>query len=215
MAIAYDAVASGSSASASNVTWSHTCTGTQRFLYVFVFAGAGTPTVTYNGVSMTQRDGPLNSGYSFYLANPASGANTVSISAGSSLLGGVSLSYTGVDQVTPVDASNFNSANTTAASLSITSTVDNCWFVCGGTTPSTSATAGANTTLRSNPAFAGGTPVAMHTEDSNGPRTPAGALTLNLNTSNASNTMMFGMMIRPHTASAVVSRISLLGVGQS
>lgn len=198
MAIAYDATSNNSSSSSTNVTWSHTCTGSDRFLYLFVFATGGTPSATYNGVSMTlETSNSGTAGYSFSLMNPASGANTVSISASSGILGGVATSYTGVAQSSAVDVKNFTNVNATTIALSLTSTVDNCWFIAGGSAPTTGMSAGTNTTQRANPSFTGGTPTALFACDSNGPKTPAGSLTLNMNTSNASNTQMFGMMIKP------------------
>lgn len=216
MAIAYDATSQNSSASASNITFNHTTSGTNRYLYVTVFAGSGTPTVTYNGVSMTQLLGPTGgSVFAFGLANPALGTNTVSVSAGASILTGCAVSYTGVDSASPINTSNSASQNTTAANIALTSTVDNCWMVVGGTTPSTSATAGANTTLRTNPGIAGGLPVAQYMMDSGSPKTPAGALTLNLNTSSSSNTTLMAVMLTPNTTAPVSARIGLLGVGQA
>lgn len=198
MAIAYDATSNNSSSSSTNVTWSHTCTGSNRGLFLFVIASGGTPTATYNGVSMTlQTSNAGTMGYSFFLENPASGSNTVSISASSGILGGVATSYTGVLQASAVDVKNFSNVNATTIALSLTSTVDNCWFVAGGSSPTTGMSAGANTTQRANPSFTGGIPVAIFACDSNGPKALAGSLTLNMNTSNASNTQMFGIMMKP------------------
>lgn len=197
MAIAYDATSNNSSSSATNVTWSHTCTGSNRFLYLFVIASGGTPTATYNGVSMTLETSNAGTiGYSFSLVAPASGTNTISINATSGVLGGIATSYTGVAQTSPVDVKGFNNVSATTIAHTLTSTVDGAWFIAGGSSPTTGMSAGANTTQRANPSFSGGLPVALYACDSNGPKTPFGALTLNMNTSNASNTQMFGMFIK-------------------
>jgi hypothetical protein len=54
MPIARDATGHGSTASANSLTYSHTCTGTNRILWVSVLTGNNFPTVTYAGASMTQ-----------------------------------------------------------------------------------------------------------------------------------------------------------------
>lgn len=119
MAVAFDAVgpssAGASSSASTSLTWSHTCTGSNRALLVGVAMGKGTDTgisttATYNGVAMTSlgviHTGGGTAGYVqlFGLANPASGANTVAITAAGGTpgtLAGGSVSGTGVDQTTP------------------------------------------------------------------------------------------------------------------
>lgn len=93
MAVAFDAVgpsAAGTIAAATPLTWSHTCTGSDRALLVGVSVGqlpvgGLTLTVTYNSVAMTQLGTVASNnntdGYVvlFGLLAPASGANTVSV----------------------------------------------------------------------------------------------------------------------------------------
>ena len=114
MAIAFDAGSQGDSGSATSLTVSHTCTGSDRILLVSVgtWDGVGVPvvpTVTYNAVSMTQVATLLfgSSGDQrltmFRLVAPATGANNIVVSASSaSDIVMAATSYTGVDQTTPL-----------------------------------------------------------------------------------------------------------------
>jgi len=161
MAIAYDAVSEGNrDASAGvNTDFSHSCTGSDRFLVVHVAtykSGSGdiVTGVTYNGVSMTLLNQETAQTevetYMFYLANPASGSNTVSIKHPSNnYIWGIAGSYTGVDQTTPIDSS---ASGTTSGSTSITSTTtvvaSNCWLIGGFENTNNMTTAGAGTTRR-------------------------------------------------------------------
>lgn len=197
MSIAFDATSNNSASSSGNVTWSHTCSGVNRYLLVYVVAGSGTPTATYNGTSMTLIDSNAGViGYLFGLANPSSGVNTVSISSGVSILGGIALSYTGVAQTSSVDVFGNVSSNVTSQTKSLTSTVDKDWMIALGSSPSAGMSAGASTTQRANPAFTGGTPTAMYGCDSNADKTPTGTYSLTMNTSNSSNTTMFAVMLK-------------------
>lgn len=111
MAIAYDATASGSTVFGTSATWSHTCTGSDRVLYVAASAGVTITGITYNGVSLTILAGSGTGAVLARLVAPATGANNVVVSTGSSEeIAGVSASYTGVDQTTPDE--NTTSATT-------------------------------------------------------------------------------------------------------
>jgi hypothetical protein len=123
--------------------------GSDRLLVVTIAGGAvGTDadditSVTYNSVSMTLADKSSVAGgryvYQYYLLNPASGSNTVSIIASSNhyLLAGVS-EYTGVGGLDNHATSNTNT-------LSLTTIADNCWIVTS--VPQYSSGAGAGWTL--------------------------------------------------------------------
>src|SRR5882724_8240704 len=106
MAISFDVAVNGSFAS-TTLTWSHTCSGTNRYLVVLIRAGsADTLTgVTYNGVAMTplkkilvNTSGSVQDNFYVYgLANPASGANNIVASASTAVtILGLSASYKGV-----------------------------------------------------------------------------------------------------------------------
>jgi hypothetical protein len=94
-------------------TFSHTVSGTNRYLIVQIALGNGADTissVTYAGVSMTQLQ--RSASPSFYgaelwgLVNPALGANNVVITRGTGSTGIATgcTSFTNVDQTTPVKA---------------------------------------------------------------------------------------------------------------
>jgi hypothetical protein len=120
--------------SATSTSWSHTCTGSNRLLIVSVYTGSyGTSgmSVTYNGVSMTlaqtaQYDAGTAYVRTFYLASPAMGSNTVSVSwSGSSYGIGMSTSYTGVSPSTPIDSSGDTSVSRTSP---VTVTLDPTYY---------------------------------------------------------------------------------------
>ena len=185
MAIALDtATDSGASqyTGASPLTFSHTCTGTNLILFVCVRSGSGSApsAVTYNGVSLTQinsrTDGSTDS--LWYLINPATGSNTVSISFSATNIIACAVSYTGVNQSGQPDASATNVKNNSSTwDGTVTTIADNCWTIAvahanqGGT-----LSAGANTTKR--------TTITTNfiVGDSNSAKTPAGSVTLNFST---------------------------------
>ena len=137
MAIAFDAASTGGLVTTSTLTVSHTTSGSDRLLVVAVASNIDQVTgVTYAGVSMSLAakkaySSPTETIYIYYLAGPASGTNDIVVSrTGTSSYGLVAASYTGVDQTTPVDATNTGTnAVGTSSTLSVTSTVDNCWNI--------------------------------------------------------------------------------------
>ena len=139
MAIAHDAsttpwarVNSGTS-----MTVAHTCSWTNRGIEVTVGTTGNVVTwVTYAGVSMTQiwsysADGAGNGVTTWFLANPTSGSNNVviSTSVATTIMCHI-VSYTGVNQSTPVGAVVTNWPTTTGTwTQTLTTTVDNSWLV--------------------------------------------------------------------------------------
>jgi hypothetical protein len=140
MAVAFDAVGPSSAGTSSlantALSWSHTCTGSNLCLIVGVGLGANpdtalSMTATYNGVAMTSlgvvHSGGSNGGIAqlWRLVAPATGAHTVAIAAAGgtpiSLEGG-SVSYTGVNQTTPVGTPVTASSQTGAPSVTVTGT---------------------------------------------------------------------------------------------
>ncbi len=109
MALAKDATSSTHGQGVSSLSWSHTCTGSNRL--ILVHSGTnGTPVsttgVTYNSVALTSRwsdsrNWTAASGWS--LVAPATGANTVAItlSAAEDSAFGQAISYTDAHQTTP------------------------------------------------------------------------------------------------------------------
>lgn len=113
--VLFDAVGPSSAgqaaAASSSISWSHTCSGTDRVLYVGIACSnnGATLSATYNSVSMTslgkRSSNDQSQGFAqlFRLIAPATGSNTVlvSLASGTADLEGGSISFTGVDQTTP------------------------------------------------------------------------------------------------------------------
>jgi hypothetical protein len=157
MAIAHDANASGLSAS-SPATFSHTCTGSDRILFVAAASNTSETVtgVTYNGVSMTEVDSVTAGAtqHLFYLVAPATGANNVVVSTSGSVAVGSSVSYTGVDQTSPIDATALGATAQTVTNYtaSITSVADNSWSIMTSRTGNGYAWTGdTGTTVRNQP----------------------------------------------------------------
>lgn len=224
MAIAYDTSSTnGAESTGTSISWSHTCTGSNRALVVIVeyaaYHSTATPSVTYNGVSMTEiaySDWPGSTVASctlFYLSNPASGTNTVTITFGSSIPGsGIALSYTGVKQTGQPEA---NSTQTVyppsigSLTQTVTTSTGNSWLVGGATSGSTGAkTAGSGTTIRNEitAAYLGGW-------DSGGALSPAGSYSLSITNSTAWRGIVIA--IAPEPASGPTGVKTFDGVTQS
>lgn len=138
--IAFDAPSSvdgGANATGNTapLTWSHTVTstGTNRILIVGVaMRNAAAQTVaangvTYNGVVLTQLDAQDVASASriemWYLLNPPTGANTVSVTTTADVrMAAGATSYTGVDQTTPFGTQSKNSGSSFGTDV-ITATV--------------------------------------------------------------------------------------------
>lgn len=197
MAIAFDAVTNSEPASTTSpLTFSHTCTGSDLILLVGITilsnGGPDITGVTYAGVPMTQAVANTTDSnedmYIYYLLNPATGANNVSISwSGTHTVAARAVSYTGVKQSGQPDASN--SGHTTAGTslaVSVTTVADNSWIVGFARNPTGgTAGAGANTIKRNTD-----TTATAILEYSANPKTPAGAQTTTA-TNSASGRMAY------------------------
>ena len=221
MAIAFDLTTPYDSAgNESTSTFSHTVTGSNPFLFIFIRRNqsvADVTGVTYAGTSMTLVPGSAmtvgvagNDGYvSYYLFNPATGANNVVISCSSALFGtnARAASYTGVLS-TSLDSkvtTNPNNSGATTLTLTTTTVADNCWLVAGIRNQVGNFTAGANTTLR-------GAGNALSIADSNAAQTPAGSKSLTA-THAASYDAGTIISISPTAATVLRSNLLLMGVG--
>lgn len=129
--VSFDASSTRSGTTSSPATWSHTTSGSDRLLVLAVnnWAGRENLSATYNSVSMTEACTAADSNNDnitlFYLVNPASGANTASISVGSGRdIAAAANSYTSVDQATPVGTCNTATGNSTGPSVTVTSSGD-------------------------------------------------------------------------------------------
>lgn len=206
MAIAFDAATDGGNVVGTS-TFSHTCTGSNRFLVVAgAFFGTGTGTATYAGVSMTEvASTPLNTNPGnlkiFFLANPASGANNVVVTPTNSSDNSIftASSYTGAQSVSTADATGTNSGNSGTQTVSVTTSADNCWVIGTWRNSGTSSTAGANTTIRKTNVGASNS---MGIADNNTAKTPAGSVTLTI-TSASGLWSMAGASIAPYTAPVI------------
>jgi hypothetical protein len=152
----------------------YTCgSGANRILFVGMFGGAGasTPSITYNGVSMTSIAIDLASGDRrislFYLLAPATGSNTVTVSFGSAPdhFQMYAADYDGVQQSGQPDASATNtSTGTVSLAAAVTVTAPNCWMIAMGREDAGGAVTW--TTGTTNELQSGGT--GGHFADSNG-----------------------------------------------
>lgn len=182
MAIAIDATSTGS-ASATSVTVSHTCTGSDRILLVGVWAQINSDVVTgvtYAGTAMTLVNSVINASteavYLFILVNPASGANNIVMSKTGIDLGYVlGVSYTGAKQSAQPDASVTGSAaSATSLTTTLTTVADNSWTILMMKANNGTNDPGTGTTLR----LDGPNNDQTGIYDSNAAITPAGSSSL-------------------------------------
>lgn len=217
-AIALDASANsgtgGATSPSTSLSWSHTTSGSNRLLVVAVSTGGTVSGVTYNGVAMTMGVSHTGSPYGgsdylWYLANPASGANTITVTTTTSIATvGLSISYTGAAQSVPVDVTGSvaSSGSVLSLSLNVTTTVDNDWLVSMASIGQNNSnlTGGANTTARqviANPYGAPGI------GDSNATQTPTGSHGQTWTNTVASGGNLLIIAIKPFTAAPVVPSI--------
>jgi murein DD-endopeptidase MepM/ murein hydrolase activator NlpD len=126
LTIGHDADASDIHNSSS---WSHTTTSSQSNLIIVVgVQSTSNPTgVTYGGQSLTEiTDVTFFSGLAYkslwYLVNPPTGTNTVSVNGGGTVATGGSSTYYNVSQSNPIGNYNTSSGDSTAPSVSVSST---------------------------------------------------------------------------------------------
>ena len=214
--IQLDAVAnSGYQAAASTYTFNRTVTGSDTFLAIDVSLLSAGQTVT----SIVDDFGGTNVNAVFVGAQstvtsfgrvemwrviaPVAGTKTIQVNlSGSIASAATAVSYTGVHQTSPTEG--FNSAQATNvgaadATVDITTVADNCWVHGAVATSDASITAGQ--TSRNNVTGAGGSGA---NEDNNGPKTPAGAVTMSYTDVGAAATWAIGgYAIRPVAASGL------------
>lgn len=210
--ILFDASSNGGYTAASNTdTWSHTCSGDDRFLVVGVAMLSLAQTVsgiTYNGVALTLigvRSSVTGAARVelWGLIAPATGANNIVVTlTGSIAFAGVASSYNNVHQTVPTEG--FNSAQATNvgaadATVNVTTVADNDWTVDIVCTDDTAITVGAGQISRANVTGAGGSG-AMSSE---GTKTPAGSVTMSWTDVGALMTWAIGSVaLRPVSAAS-------------
>lgn len=216
LAIAFDATSTGSTASGTSLTVSHTCTGADRCLYVGVATFNGSnpafsavTSKTYAGVVMTEL-GTFNYGTGgvqrvtlLRLVAPATGANDIVISTSPNTCEIVvgACSFTGVHQTTPDGTAVGHGDSSTAASISddvSSATGELVVDIVGAFNPST-LTAGAGQTERIDLINGGGV-------DSIGMSTEPGAATVTMSWAFGTNRAggHIAVPIKPSAAAAAM-----------
>ena len=195
MAIAFDSSAMGAAVAGgvgSGATWSHTCSGSNRLLIVAIGDVQALPTaVTYNGVAMTLIVQNGSSLVVYYLLNPSTGTNTVSITTTDLNYRGVSVSYTGVLQTSQPDSySAINNYGTggNVASGSTTVVAQGCWIIaCGVAYYSAPTGISAGLTTRQTGSYdSTGSLCYINVQDSNG-TVPTGAYSITFTSTGTAN----------------------------
>lgn len=143
-AIAFDAFTTGGATSNPTLTktYSHTTTGSNRYLVVNVRSDDGgdiVTGVTYAGTAMTRaiaQPWPVNGNrltYLYYLINPASGANdiVVTVSANPTAFSTAAASYTGALQSGTPDTGFLSETASGDRYVSVTVSTANSWLVLG------------------------------------------------------------------------------------
>lgn len=186
--IQFDAASnSGYQTAQSTYSWSHTCTGSNRYLTVGIsmlsVGGASVSSITYNSVALSlikaqaSAVGAIRSEL-WGLVAPTTGSNTIVVTLSASLDSAAgAVSYTGVEQTTPYEAANSATATNVGAAdatVNVTTVADNDWTFDNVATDDTAITVGAGQTSRSNVTGTLGSG-AMSSE---GPKTPAGSVTM-------------------------------------
>lgn len=145
-AIAFDATATGSSASASSLTFNHTISGSNTILVVYTMHASNTncttPNVTgitYNSVALTKVTQACKGIFmmeAWYLIAPTTGTNSLVVTFSGTVTDAlaVSVSYTGAKQSGQPDSSATKSGTPAASpwTQSITTVLDNTLVVTGG-----------------------------------------------------------------------------------
>lgn len=140
--ISRDAGVSGAfTVSASSYSWSHTIgAGSNRTIAIGGWGEVDLDCLTadFDGSSATliRKGGATGERYTYmwYVTAPTVGAHNVTLtsSCGAIPIGGMSISYFGVDQTLPIDDSSieaYNGSGVTSRVMSVTTVTDNSWLV--------------------------------------------------------------------------------------
>jgi hypothetical protein len=128
MAITADTTSTGVVVGNTVLTWSHTCSGSDRVLVVTMNDATGltVSSITYNTVALSLGKSQVNGTNSaniYYLKNPASGAHDIVITVGASgTFRGRAASFNGVEQTAPLGATNGESGTAQNKDITITTT---------------------------------------------------------------------------------------------
>ncbi len=145
--------ASAVSVSVSTISFSHTLGSTSNFLTLGVYEsiGGGPPipitSVMYGSQMMIPATAAGNT-FIYFLVNPASGTNTITItlSGTANEYAVVASDYSGVDTLSPIDVSTFQVGDTTPLMLTATTIKDKDWAFLYMRDGTATAAAGTNST---------------------------------------------------------------------
>lgn len=220
-AVAVENAATSSTVNPTPLSFSYTVAGSDTLMWGVATANGPSQNIggfAYNSLTLTAAQVFRDSGGPehnlWYRVSPTTGANNVSIVATGSAVAGAVISYSGCSSSQPdASATTNTNATTTSFSASLTSVTDNCWHICTSRCGSAAAiSAGAGTTIRNQPeaTFFGGNAI----WDSNGAKTPAGSVTLNVT---SSSQLYGGGLIAsfgpPVVASSAFNGFLLMGMG--
>ncbi len=218
--IAFDAASnSGYQTAQSSYSWSHTCTGLERYLIVGIsmlsVLGSSVSSITYAGLPLSLIGVRSSAAGAvrveiWGLIAPALGSNTIAVTLSAALdsVGGAA-SFVGVHQVSPTEG--FNSASATNvgaadATVDVTTVADNDLAIDVLATDDTAVSVGAGQTSRWNVTGTLGSG-AGSTE---GLKTPAGVVTLSWTGVGAAATWsIVGVALRPSAASFLINTAML------
>ena len=156
MAIAFDSVDAGASATASSVTFSHTMTGSDTISIVGFYTDtpASYTGVTHDGAAMTYvGDQALPFGATgvrlYYKLSPTTGAtNIVATLSTSNSIQAIGVSYTGVQATNVHTKKDTEAGPNTSQTITVTTTEANEWLVAAFANDTETMLAGADTTWR-------------------------------------------------------------------
>jgi hypothetical protein len=232
MAIAFDAANSGNADSTNTVTFAlNVVSATNGIIVVNVVSDSATlanrtvSSVTWNAVNLTNIAGATvdsspNRSEIWYLLNTATtGSHNVVVTMGGSVggIGSGAMSFTGVDQTSPIDATASNSG-TGNPSKAIVTVADNAWIAEGCLINTSSASLAVNssqtqkwnvTDLTDGIQFAGGY---------RGPMTPAGSFTESWNAGTSTANYVYSLIsLKPFVVSGSTPKFGtmrlMMGVG--
>lgn len=141
MALAFVSSGSSQASGSTTLTYAVDCTGANILVVgLRLIVGSSLTSVTYNGVSMTAAvsNAAGNPTFLYYLVNPASGSNNVVVTqSGTTNIASAGCAYSGASTTGQPNAFN-DSYNGSASSLSVsvTSTVSDCFMIAFGTAQS-------------------------------------------------------------------------------
>lgn len=180
--------------------------------------GVDATSVTFNGLSLTKATGYtgaafFSDGDMWYLVNPPNVTANIVVTLNASVAGRKEINalvYSNVNQTTPINAFNSSYASSgTSASISVTTTVDNCILVGGWKSDSYDFIEGAGTIFR------GGTFGSMQAGDSGGSVGVAGSKTLNASLPLSGDKGIVAVALAPAQNAFTVSVSDTLAITES